>query len=496
MVIYKQSDSLSRCDPNLYSNIYDTRKRTDVKQEPVTSQVVIKDTIEISKEKLKEDALSRLRHTSKFVVYQNSFIRIGKYLFLGIVIPPYLALYRIPKWVLVEAIPAVYLMLIEITKKSWGKIHKFTHAKIQKLILVAQLVKKFTQFLLQPFVHLVLKIRKEFDMARERVKKFIQRRITQVKAKVRAMIEAPFLKLKKKINDAQQHIAKQKERLSKSIEEMTFRIKNGIQKIKSSIQNIKDLPESFMSWIKIQIQSFNDRINSIGMQWGSRFHTAREIAENATNWVVGRLSKTLNKVKSYFSPLGDIYHQYVHPVWVKFSHQFQMKVKKVMDFFQKRHRRALAFLLKQQKKVRDRKNSSMEWIQNVLAHPLVKKLPLFFQNWLKGILNSSKVQSVYRISIKFHAFVLRSFLSLSEMSLRMVAKGANLIHLSGEHLNKGLSYAQEKASRLFIFAEKFLVKCLKYILYYTLLFATICLILSVWSIRWLSNYLDSIVFSK
>ena len=58
-MINRSSDSLSKCDPGSYSNIYDARKRPDVKNHRVTpSASVQKDTIEISHDKLKKEALS------------------------------------------------------------------------------------------------------------------------------------------------------------------------------------------------------------------------------------------------------------------------------------------------------------------------------------------------------------------------------------------------------------------------------------------------------
>src|ERR1051325_11606615 len=103
MAIYRPSDSLSRCDPNLYSNIYDIRKHPDVKPS-VSAVTAPKDTIEISREKLKTEALSHLRQPGKYLIAFNSFMRVGKYLFLAIAFPPYLMLYGLPKWIIIEGL--------------------------------------------------------------------------------------------------------------------------------------------------------------------------------------------------------------------------------------------------------------------------------------------------------------------------------------------------------------------------------------------------------
>ena len=90
MVIKRSSDSLSRCDPSLYSNIYDVRKHPDVKHtvKATATQPTHRDTIEISRDKLKEEALNRVRHTSRFVIAQHGFMRVGRYLFLAVAFPP------------------------------------------------------------------------------------------------------------------------------------------------------------------------------------------------------------------------------------------------------------------------------------------------------------------------------------------------------------------------------------------------------------------------
>jgi hypothetical protein len=128
MAIYRASDSLSRCDPNQYSSIYDVRKRPDIKHEPVAAtRPIHKDTIEISRDKLKEEALNRLRHTSKYMIAQNSFMRIGKYLFLAVALPPYFVIYGLPKWILVEGIPAIFSMSLWM----WKKIQHRTQKQIE-----------------------------------------------------------------------------------------------------------------------------------------------------------------------------------------------------------------------------------------------------------------------------------------------------------------------------------------------------------------------------
>ena len=47
--------------------------------------------------------------------------QLGKYLFLGVMLPPYMILYRMPKWFILKAVPFVYFG-VSITGKVFTKL--------------------------------------------------------------------------------------------------------------------------------------------------------------------------------------------------------------------------------------------------------------------------------------------------------------------------------------------------------------------------------------
>ena len=159
MGLHRVPDSASRCDPDsyLYANIYDVRKRVDMKSEPIVS-AVSKDTLEISTERLKEEAVSRLSHVPKYEIFQMSFMRIGKYLFVAAALPPYLVLYVVPKWVLLEVLPA----LLSLYQVVWQSLNQKIKGPLNIVVNVCTEGAKWTKnglnVLIQPIVRVALEV--------------------------------------------------------------------------------------------------------------------------------------------------------------------------------------------------------------------------------------------------------------------------------------------------------------------------------------------------
>ena len=89
MAIRHTNDSWSRCDPNSYAGLYDVSKLKIRPSLEAVKPTIHKDILEINADKIKKEALDRLRHDSKYLILQNSFVRIGKYLFVAVAFPPY-----------------------------------------------------------------------------------------------------------------------------------------------------------------------------------------------------------------------------------------------------------------------------------------------------------------------------------------------------------------------------------------------------------------------
>lgn len=115
-------ESWSRCEQP--SMLYDTVRNPSASRQPPRPSAVLstsKDTIETVQQRLNREMLERL-HTKGRVLPHDSFvavIQVGKYLFLAVMLPPYLCFYALPKWLLQQLLP----LMAEAAKQTlvrWG----------------------------------------------------------------------------------------------------------------------------------------------------------------------------------------------------------------------------------------------------------------------------------------------------------------------------------------------------------------------------------------
>lgn len=298
MAINRPSDSMSRCDPSLYSNIYDVRKRSDIKHEPIyATQPTHKDTIEISRDKLKEEALSRLRHTSKYVIIQNSFARIGKYLFIAIAFPPYFILYGLPKWIIVEGLPAILSMYMWVWKKVQQKTKNRFDAGIHKVVQLTQFMQKMAQHvLIQPIIRVILEFRQRILRMREN----IHQTFKQIYEKSKKIFNLPGVKVSEGLKRLQIKLAQVRKSLQQQVETVATRVQESFQWIKQS-------PLLFLGWGQTQIQKFNEQAVSWRNSWKQRIQTSQQMAQRTTNWISKQYKQGLEKFKRTCEPLTSFF---------------------------------------------------------------------------------------------------------------------------------------------------------------------------------------------
>jgi predicted PurR-regulated permease PerM len=130
-------DSLRSCD--LYSNPYDARLQSHpalIKQR--AQRFDPKDTMTCAQAKLEKDIFQRLQSLplGKLMIIGQ----IGKYLFLAIVLPPYIFCYGIPKWLLTEGLPKVYDVTTRIVRRISDKISDVAHRGINALKTLGHMI--------------------------------------------------------------------------------------------------------------------------------------------------------------------------------------------------------------------------------------------------------------------------------------------------------------------------------------------------------------------
>ena len=125
-------DTISRC--NLYSNPYDahmTSHPTLVRQR-AEEYARSKDVIESAQRRLERGLMQKLLlklPTGKFVVVAH----LGKYVFLAIILPPYIFLYGLPKWLMTEGMPWVFNVIKKRGKSLFSSLTKPLKAALQSI---------------------------------------------------------------------------------------------------------------------------------------------------------------------------------------------------------------------------------------------------------------------------------------------------------------------------------------------------------------------------
>lgn len=476
MAIYRASDSLSRCDPNQYSSIYDVRKRPDIKHEPVAAtRPIHKDTIEISRDKLKEEALNRLRHTSKYVIAQSSFMRIGKYLFLAVALPPYFVIYGLPKWILVEGIPAIFSMSLWIWKRIQHRTQKQIEMANRKVVQMVQLVQSIVQVLMQPIIHLALQIRQSIRQFHVRSLRMFRK----IAASTKQMLHLPRMKLMLGLEHVQKRLLIVREKWSKRAQKASIRIQQGIQWVKES-------PQVIYGWGQIQFQHISQQVLSFSLHWKNHFQTSQQMAQRATDWVVKGVRKGSEWFKRQFSPLINLYQEQWLPRWHQLSEAGKLKWLQTRNFFQHKHQQSLAFLQVMQEKLK--RVTSDQILQYILSHPGMGKLPIHFQEWLKKWLSHSLIRAICDMGVKCYTLSANALVQVAKYGLQAIAQGSDFII-------KGCNLFRSTIKMMVHTVQGVLKVCLRvfhksviYALYYFLLFLTIALILFIWSLRSLGNY--------
>lgn len=478
------SDSWSRCDPNQYSHLYDVRKRTDIKQEPIAAtRPIHKDTIEISHDKLKEEALNRLRHTSKYVIAQNSFMRIGKYLFLAAALPPFFLFYGLPRWTIVEGMPALLAFSLWMWKKIQGQAEKQIQAGNRKVAQLMQFVQRVAQVMLQPLVHLALQIRQSIRRFRDRSLHLINK----MNAKVKQSFHFPRLNIifNQRMNDVRHFFFKIQDKCFKKKEEVSLRLHQGIRWV-------KNCPQLILEWGQFQFQRLNTKMLSLIDPLRNRFETSQKWAQKGTDWISNRIANCFKMFTKPFVLMHRLYKAYIQFHLKKLKETCNQKWEKVENFLQRRHHRAFAFLQAQQDLLK--RLSSDRFLLFIAFHPWMKKQHSHLQNLLKKCLFHPATRKMCDGVLRGYSLSINFLLQLGKIGLHALSYAKSFFKRCFSGL-RGI--ARSMSTPIYSFMEVALRLLLRggvYILYYSLLFLTICFILLMWAFHSLREY-TSYLFS-
>lgn len=478
MSINRSSDSLSRCDPNLYSNPYDLRKRSDIKHNPVfATQPTHKDTIEISRDKLKEEALNRLRHTSKYVIAQNSFMRVGKYLFLAVAFPPYLLVYGLPKWILAQGFPAIYSLTFWMGGKVNEKILKPINNKINTTI---QKMKNMVRVFIQPIARLTLDFRHKINRLKEQAYQWLNDPIKNIKLR--------FDKPKKFIINQIKNVRKQLSQFKGKIEEKSTILFSQLKE--NFIESLKQSPQIILSWGQTWLLKLKQSLISKNSLWQTKFKTSQIVAQKTTCAISKGLTTCLKYLKKLAAPGTTFYQRHMRLQLQKMREICKNSWIKAHDFFKQKHQKALSFLHTSQKKLKAL--NYLNLVDQLLAKDWFKGLPSNLQRLLRKWIHQPISVSIGEKMIKTFSFCsglllnvlakllfLLSFLTSWTQKAYVFCKG--LFKLFEQRVLKGCKIA-------YAVSKKFVMQ----VIYYFLLLTVMAGILVWWAFQILGEAMQSL----
>lgn len=436
----KTSDSLSRCDPNLYSNIYDVRSHPDVRPSPFVS----KDTISFSTDKIKEEAQNYLKRTTKVMIPYDSFMRIGKYLFLSIAFPPYLVVYGLPKWIIIEGLPALFSMGSWFLNKIQQKVSQPLEQGMRKIEQLLRYFQKISQVLILPINRLLIDFGQVLKRLFHPAKEFFKELNEKIKKGFQSFGEK--LKLKPKFSQIKEFFTQGLH--SEKLQEGILWIKEKVFLGMSQVQNLKNFIVSHSTPLL------------------KRVHFSQNMAERATHWISKQFEKGRSKIKQSFQPLVNFYKKSLLPPWNKLKMALQGKWKGAGEFF----KRALRFLQGKQEKLKNL--SSHQWLSQKWLSG----------KWAKKWLSIPLIKAILEWAFKSYSVVAKLAISGAIYLMQGVFQGLNFISKITLSLRKTASLLYQKISKIFEFisivCSKFTLSLLYYLIFSGFIFST----LLIWGI--------------
>jgi hypothetical protein len=468
MALHKTShDGLSRCDPNLYSNLYDTRQRPELKN--VNEVSVSKDTIEINRDKIKEDALSRLRHNSKYTIAQSGFMRVGKYLFVAFAFPPYFVLYRIPKLVFAVIIPTVFNVLTTTMGKMKQKIKKPFETVAHRLSQSVSYMQVFARILIQP----VARIFFEAKQALKRMHQQCLQLFRSVAAYSQNLLTAPLAKGKNLIKTM-------KNRINRLAEQVVGYTKRKTARFQEGLQGMKEFTLQFLGWGNQLIQKFNALTLPLKAKLGNRYVSIQQKADFASEWIFKQLGQLQRGCKGLLSPTVLFWQNNVLPRWARMKTALNAQAKKAADFFKEKHRRALAYLEEKQEKIK--KLSYPQWVDQIISSKWLKWLPGSLQQKIYQMLHHPSLVGIWKAVFNIYSLFKQAMLHLVNGFLLLVGRLSEVAGAGYGVVRKVVRTGWGYCSKVLSQMRKFSLYYFSRMIYYTIFTCMVFMILVSWGL--------------
>lgn len=295
--VYKES--WSRCEPP--SMLYDTIRNPNAPYiPPKPPQINSPDTIESTQQRLNREVFEKFKVNARLT--HDSFVtvvQVGKYVFMAVMLPPYLCIYGIPKWFFINALPQMFLV-IKMQSMNIGRFMQELTKRVKDLMkgmmdqLIGDALKmagRHTRKFMQMMGH-------GFDKAHQ----VLAQAMAKVKEHLNSFHQAclrPFKVMHEKSSKALTASAKW-------LEEKGENIKNSVQRSCShaakAVQN--NLLTPVWNALTIPYHQVRDKLNDIAGRFNkmnntlkSKLESVKDVFSNAGQAVIEQLKKVLDKVE-------------------------------------------------------------------------------------------------------------------------------------------------------------------------------------------------------
>lgn len=468
MALHKTShDGLSRCDQNLYSNIYDARQHPGLKKaeaSPVGS--ISKDTIEINRNKIKEEALSSLRHSTTYTIAQNGFMRVGKYLFVAMTFPPYFLLYRIPKLVFAVIIPTFFNFAATMMGKMNQKIKKPLETVVHRLSQTASYMQVFARILIQPVARLYFEAKQAFKRMQQQCIKLFQAGV----AYSLNLLTLPIRKGKEVFKAIGNGLNRLKEQIVDYTKQKTMILQEGM----------KQIPHLFLGWGSQLIQKFNVLALPLKNKLGDRYHSIQLKADVVTEWVFKQVKYVQSTCKGVMLPIISFCQKELLPRWEKMKATLREKSQRTMRFLKEKHRKALAYLEEKQEKLK--KLSYPQWVDQIISSAWMKWLPGSIQRMIYNILHHPSLKFVGQAVFSLYSLLSQGVLHLVNGFLLLAGQLSGVIGGCYRSVRDIVRVGWGYVAKILAGARRFSLYYSSRLVYYLIFTAMVLLILFSWGV--------------
>lgn len=489
MVIYRFSDRLSRCDPSLYSNIYDVRKWPNAKHPSSILPPLHKNEVEISRNKLKKDALSYLKRTFKSNIKQSDLIRFGKHLFLAITFPPYFIIYGLPKQILTKGLLVIFFACKSVQRKIQEQMQIFIASLTYKTVQIIQLIKNLISILIFPIFYSALKIRQTIiSYIRENNWKNLKNPVREA----RIILNQLPLTLIKKIFVYQQRLLQIKEKGNQQLKKYLSQIKEkGNQQLKKNFVGIKEVFKErnkklklVVKWGKIQFYSLNQKVICWNSHYKTQFFATRQLAQQTTHQFVEEFKNRIKNLKSYFASV-NFYWSRLKLQEKKLSKQYQIIYLHMRGSFYQKYQLIFSFLKIKGEKLRFLYIKS--FFQNSVFYTRLNMFSQLLRYCLKKFFPHPISSIFHKKVIKTYLFFIKIIPQILHYKLKLLFYGINIAKQTYNSIQKHVKLIGKKVLNFLMSKLRIFKKGALYLLYYFFLYITIIFILCVWGIRYLEK---------